>query len=74
VGWEPGDVVAPEPNAPAVGPVETGEEVEEGRFPGAVGADEPGDRPLAHLERTAVDRAQAAERLGQIFAARKEAM
>ena len=51
----------------AIGGMEAGEELEHGRFPGAVGADQSQDFSLLHRKRNAVVGDNAAERLCQSF-------
>src|SRR5262249_49389082 len=53
-----------EPNVAAVRRVQPGDDVERGRLPGAVGADQADDLPGADLEGDAVKRDDAAEALG----------
>jgi hypothetical protein len=60
------DVVIEEVDAPAGGPVEAGDAVEDGRLAGAVGADQPVDGLRLDAEAHAVDGAQSSEVDGQI--------
>ena len=64
VGADALDVLALERPGPGVGPVEPGEQVEQGGLAGAVGPDEGGDRAVLDLQVVDVDRHQAAEPSG----------
>ena len=59
-----GDVAAFQGDAPAVGPVEAGDHVEQRGLAGAVGADDREDAALGDVDRHAIDRDDAAEALG----------
>src|SRR5690606_5363735 len=62
----PLDGFALEANVAAIRTDEAGHHVERGRLPRAVGADEPGDRTLPDVERTAVYGANTPEVLDEI--------
>src|SRR5207247_9775552 len=58
----PRDRLGGEDDRPRVRPEEAGDQVEERRLAGAVGADQPGDGALLDLQRARVDGDDAAER------------
>src|SRR6202165_5268516 len=53
--------------SPALARREAGPRVENGRLPGAVGTDQPGDTARRNRERARVDRHHAAEPLGEVL-------
>ena len=59
------DVQAGDLGAPSVGQQQGGEDADPGRLAGAVGAEEPEDRPRRHLEVDALQRMHGAEVLGE---------
>src|SRR5205085_5788881 len=61
MGRKVGDVDAPEPDAPGVGLAESVDDVEEGRLPGAVRADDPHDLQFAHGDGDVVEGPDPAE-------------
>jgi len=64
VGRPAGDVASGEADAPRVGAERARDQVEEGGFPRAVGAQDPDELTLVDGEADAADRADAAEGLG----------
>jgi hypothetical protein len=62
MGRPTGDVGTIEQDAPAVGPHETGDDIEQSRLAGAVGADQAGDAAFRYFETAIVDSVNAAER------------
>src|SRR5207302_1489550 len=67
VGLEPGEISSVEKKAAAVGGVESGEQVEQRGFPGAVRADEPEDLPARNREADVDERLDTAEALADVF-------
>ena len=66
-GWKAKDSVTLEMNSPRGGTVDPRDQIEEGRFPRAVGADQPHHLAPIHMKRNLTDRCQPAKLDGQIL-------